>query len=155
LSDLSNKSTDPIRRPIKHQESRDEEAGHDCLAGMTAAGHYRTVSGNIEGWNHHTFAPVAMPDSDRVASLVIDHEAGMEWVRTDDGRPARPARGRGPPSQRWIHGKRPERPVRDDRADCRTRRARHRGTRPQDATQREGVRPGQQLGRRPHPRTHP
>ncbi|MEV0290671.1 hypothetical protein AB0H36_41635 [Kribbella sp. NPDC050820] len=49
------------------------------------ARHYRTVSGNIENWVHLTFAPLALPETERLSSLIIDHEAGMQWVRTEAG----------------------------------------------------------------------
>lgn len=50
-----------------------------------AAQHYRTVSGNHENWTHSTYAPLALPEGERLATLIIDREASMFWVRTAHG----------------------------------------------------------------------
>lgn len=50
-----------------------------------AAHHFRTVAGNIENWTHHTFAPLQLPVNERLSTLILDHDAGMEWLRTEDG----------------------------------------------------------------------
>lgn len=50
-----------------------------------AANHYRTVGGNIEYWQHYTYAPLSLPDGERLDTLIIDREAHMFWVRTDRG----------------------------------------------------------------------
>ncbi|TCN30693.1 hypothetical protein EV644_13175 [Kribbella orskensis] len=49
------------------------------------ARHYRTVTGNIENWTHYTFAPLELPKNERLYSLIIDHEADMQWVRLENG----------------------------------------------------------------------
>lgn len=47
--------------------------------------HFRTVTGNIETWTYWTFAPLALPEGERLEKLVIDREAQMLWVRTANG----------------------------------------------------------------------
>ena len=79
----------------KDPESPSAIAGDGCVCWQTfrdpvtwlpvAAHHYRTVSGNHEHWRHHTYAPLSLPDGERLDTLIIDREAGMFWVRTDDG----------------------------------------------------------------------
>jgi hypothetical protein len=70
-------------------------AGSGCLCWKTfrdsvtllpaVAHHYRTASGDIDEWTYFTYAPLSLPDSDRLDRLVIDREADMFWVRTDRG----------------------------------------------------------------------
>jgi hypothetical protein len=50
-----------------------------------AANHYRTVSGNIETWRRYTYAPIALPDGERLSRLIIDSEGGTFWVRSARG----------------------------------------------------------------------
>src|SRR4051812_16200022 len=69
-------------------------AGDGCLCWQTfrdpatwlpvAANHYRTVSGNHEEWRYYTYAPLALP-GERLDTLIIDREADMIWVCTDNG----------------------------------------------------------------------
>lgn len=50
--------------------------------------HYRTVSGNIETWRYHTYAPLDLRPSDRFGSLIIDYRSSSStdfWIRTTDG----------------------------------------------------------------------
>jgi hypothetical protein len=50
--------------------------------------HYRTVSGNIETWTYHTYAPLDLRPHDRFSSLIIDYRNSGNadvWVRTIDG----------------------------------------------------------------------
>lgn len=59
---------------------------HDPVTWLpVAAHHYRTVTGNHEHWQHYTYAPLALPDGERLDTLIIDREAHMFWVRTDRG----------------------------------------------------------------------
>ncbi len=50
-----------------------------------AVHHYRTVTGDREHWEHHTYAPLALPDGEQLTALIIDREADMVWARTDRG----------------------------------------------------------------------
>ncbi|WP_132196304.1 hypothetical protein [Kribbella orskensis] len=43
------------------------------------------MTGNIENWTHYTFAPLELPKNERLYSLIIDHEADMQWVRLENG----------------------------------------------------------------------
>ncbi|MEU7615728.1 hypothetical protein AB0B27_06440 [Micromonospora rifamycinica] len=62
------------------------QTSRDPVTGLpVAANHYRTVSGNIEHWTHNTYAPLGLPDGQRLQSLIIDREAEVFWVRTDHG----------------------------------------------------------------------
>jgi hypothetical protein len=49
------------------------------------ANHYRTVSGNIEEWCYHTYAPLGLADDERLDRLIIDRAAHIFWIRTDAG----------------------------------------------------------------------
>lgn len=76
-------------------ESPSAIGGDGCLCWQTyvdpltalpvAANHYRTVTGNIETWTHWTYSPLALPSDERLASLIIDREQKVFWVRTDRG----------------------------------------------------------------------
>lgn len=69
--------------------------GDGCLCWQTfcdpvtwlpvAAHHYRTVSGNHENWQYVTYAPLSLPEGERLDALIIDREADMVWARTDGG----------------------------------------------------------------------
>ncbi|SCL20692.1 hypothetical protein GA0074692_0951 [Micromonospora pallida] len=50
-----------------------------------AAHHYRTASGNHEHWQHCTYAPLSLPDGERLDALIIDREAHMIWARSNSG----------------------------------------------------------------------
>jgi hypothetical protein len=50
-----------------------------------AAEHFRTVTGNIEHWHYYTFAPLELPDDERLASVIVDREARVFWIRTTSG----------------------------------------------------------------------
>ncbi|MEU7883481.1 hypothetical protein [Microbispora bryophytorum] len=59
---------------------------HDPVTWLpVAAHHYRTVSGNIETWRRYTYAPIALPDGERLSELIIDRQAHKFWVRGDSG----------------------------------------------------------------------
>ncbi|MDM4723364.1 hypothetical protein QTQ03_28580 [Micromonospora sp. WMMA1363] len=70
-------------------------AGDGCVCWQTfrdpitwlpvAVHHYRTVTGKHEHWKYHTYAPLALPDGERLTTLIIDREAHMVWARTDRG----------------------------------------------------------------------
>jgi hypothetical protein len=76
-------------------ESPSAVAGDGCVCWKSSrdpitwlpvvAHHHRTVSGNIETWTHHTFAPLELPETLQISSLIIDHEADTQWVRLEDG----------------------------------------------------------------------
>nr|WP_200931261.1 MULTISPECIES: hypothetical protein [unclassified Frankia] len=76
-------------------ESPSAVAGDGCVCWQTfrdpitwlpvAAHHFRTVSGNHEYWQHYTYAPLSIPDGERLGTLVIDRESDMFWVRTYSG----------------------------------------------------------------------
>jgi len=50
------------------------------------AHHYRTVTGNIENWQYRTYAPLSLPDGERLEALIIDREPHMFWIRSSSGR---------------------------------------------------------------------
>lgn len=76
-------------------ESPSAVAGDGCVCWQTyrdpvtwlpvAASHFRTVGGDIEHWEYLTYAPLSIPDGERLSALIIDCESGMFWVRTDHG----------------------------------------------------------------------
>jgi len=49
------------------------------------AHHFRTVGGEIEEWRYLTYAPLALPEGERLSALVVDREATLFWVRTARG----------------------------------------------------------------------
>ena len=49
------------------------------------AHHFRTVGGDVEEWRYLTYAPLALPEGERLSALVVDREATLFWVRTARG----------------------------------------------------------------------
>jgi hypothetical protein len=76
---------------VDDSESPAVIAGDGCLCWQAfrdpatqmpvAAEHFRTVTGNIEHWRYYTFAPLELPDGEKLERIIIDREAGVFWIR--------------------------------------------------------------------------
>ncbi|GAB1639638.1 hypothetical protein [Krasilnikovia sp. MM14-A1259] len=57
---------------------------YDPVTGLPVAANHELPLGRAqERWQYHTYAPLSLPENERLTVLVIDRETGLFWVRTD------------------------------------------------------------------------